>query len=278
MRRFTHRKKKIQLTQNNKSRRKVWLWIGIFFVLILAAAFLTVFKLGLFNIKNIEVEMRGNLDCANDTALKEATLLYGRNLLFIDREHIEKNIKEKFICIQDVSLTKSLLSRVKINVSGREGAAAIFSLKTKEATSSAFLENIATPSAEEAGEILLVDKEGVVFSKSVGDLNMPKIFLYDPNLGLGQRADKETQSSLWILEKLKILGFDGLTTQILENLFLIHPTTLSPKIIFRLDGEVDAQIASLQLILEKAKINAESLEFVDLRFDKPIIRFAPKKK
>ena len=85
------------------------------------------------------------------------------------------------------------------------------------------------------------------------------------------------KTSLQILRAVKKLGFDSLTTQILDNFFLIYPTSLSPKVIFRLDQRIDVQIASLQLILEKAKMYSESLEFIDLRFDKPIVKFAPKK-
>ena len=63
----------------------------------------------------------------------------------------------------------------------------------------------------------------------------------------------------------------------MDNYLIVFPQVDNPKVFFRLDNEIDLQLASLQLILEKAKIDERILEFIDLRFDKPIVRFAPKK-
>ena len=42
---------------------------------------------------------------------------------------------------------------------------------------------------------------------------------------------------------------------------------------FSLEDEIEPQLASLQFILWRAKIESKSLKTVDLRFDKPVIRY-----
>ncbi|MBI4038755.1 hypothetical protein HY384_02235 [Candidatus Daviesbacteria bacterium] len=65
-------------------------------------------------------------------------------------------------------------------------------------------------------------------------------------------------------------------TLLRDDFFLINPYSNNPRIIFRLSNSLDVQLASLQLILGKAKIDGSRLEFIDLRFDKPVLKFTPK--
>jgi len=62
--------------------------------------------------------------------------------------------------------------------------------------------------------------------------------------------------------------------EVLDQDFLV----LSPrKIAFSLKRDILKQLVSLQLILQKAKIDESMIETVDLRFDKPVVKFLPKK-
>ena len=81
-------------------------------------------------------------------------------------------------------------------------------------------------------------------------------------------------TSLTILDKVKIYRLSITEASIFEDVLM---NNTAPKIIFKLRNDIDKQIASLQLILEKAKMETSKLEFIDLRFDKPIVRIAPKK-
>lgn len=271
MRRFTHRKKKRELsTKRNLSRVLI-----ACFVLILALSVLLIFKSGIFNIKTIEVNVINNLGCASLDQLKDASQLLGQNIFWVSNVTTSKNIKNKFVCVKEVGLSKQFPDIVKLDVLGREPKAKLLNLPHM-ATASANLENIATPSAEQPLDIFLVDEE-VIFAKDTNRFLVPKIFLRDFNLSEGRKADYLIKEVLNILEKLKSFGLNIQTTQIINQFLVIFPENLQPKIIFRLGKDINAQIASLQLILKIAKIDSSSVEFIDLRFDKPVVRFAPKK-
>lgn len=268
MRRITHRKKKLNLFGA----------MIVCFVLILSLSIFGSFKLGVFNIKTIEVNVTNNLGCASLDQLKDASQLLGQNIFWVSNVNTAKNIKEKFICVKEVNLSKQFPDIVRLDVLGRQPKAKLLNFKN-EATASASLENIATPSAEQSSDTFLVDEE-VIFAKDTNRFLVPKIYLDDSNLSLGRKVDL-IKEALYILEKLKILGLNIQTTQLIAQYFVIFPEDFQPRIIFSLEKEINAQIASLQLILEKARIDSEVLEFIDLRFDKPVVRanvrFAPKK-
>lgn len=211
----------------------------------------------LFSIKKVEVFVTNRLDCVNQTQLTDSSMLIGKNIFLFDNEELTRKIKEKYICVKNVTLTKNFVDKVEINVSGRKGAAYL----------------MATPSALEATPSFLIDEEGVVFSKGVNNLSIPTIFVNITSFSLGQKLEG-TNEILKILDKIKSYGLDEKISEIEGSSFIIHS---NPKTIFNLAAKVEGQLASLQLILNKAKINAEELEFIDLRFDKPVIRIAPKK-
>lgn len=142
------------------------------------------------------------------------------------------------------------------------------------ATTSAFLEEVATPSAQDASNYFLIDHEGVIFSKALEKLDIPNIFFADKDILVGEKAEGDFENALKVLSKVKEFGVDTQTSQILNSFLIIFSL---PKIIFRLDADINTQIASLQLILKTAKIDQVKLEFIDLRFDKPIVKFAPQK-
>lgn len=230
----------------------------------------------LFTIKEIDTITK-NSPCVNENQLKNSSGLLGQKFFFVNLENTAKNLKNKFICLKNINLFYLFPNKIKMEAIGRQPVA-ILNLLKPEATVSSHLESLATPSAEESSDAYLIDNEGVIFSKEINTLAVPHIFVDDTeNHNIG--------NSLKILEKSKTFGLDVKTATILDNFFIIFSY---PKVIFRLDDKIEAQIASLQLILAEAKINRRTiptevgrdlkeLEFIDLRFDKPIIRIAPKK-
>lgn len=248
--------------------------VAILFVVVLL--FLLVFRMGLFTIKIVKIE-NSKSGCVNENQLKDTADLLGQNYFFINSKKIEENIKKKFFCIKSLQLSKQLPDKVLIQVFLRQPFALLVNLKDKEASLSALLENISTPSAEQVENYYVVDNEGVVFSKNEVDSNIPRIYINDPKISLGEnlRADL-TVGPLKILEKVQTFGTEIGESWIRDDLFVVNRNS-KPKIIFSLNGNVDVQIASLQLILQKAKIDESKLEFIDLRFDKPVVRFVPRK-
>lgn len=225
-------------------------------ILFLGLTLFIILKSNFFNIKQVEVFVTNRLDCANQTQLKDSSELFMKNIFFINSDHVEKKIKEKYICVKNITLTKNFVDKVEINVSGREPAAYL----------------IATPSAQQATSFLM-DDEGVVFSKDVNNLTIPTIFVNITNFSLGQKLE-EAAESLKILDKIKTYGLDKKISAVEDNSLIIHS---NPKVIFSLGTNIDKQLASLQLILDKAKIDDVNIEFIDLRFDKPVVKITPKK-
>lgn len=253
------------MTSSSGRHGQTLIKISLLIFLLGAVSVFVLDRLTLFTIKEIDTVAK-NSPCVNESQLKNSSGLLGQNFFFVNLENIAKNLKSKFICLKNINLFYVFPNKIRIEASGRQPVA-ILNLLNLEATAASFLENLATPSAESSSDAYLIDNEGIIFSKSIGTLTVPHIFIDDmENHNIG--------NSLKILEKSKTFGLDVKTATILDNFFIIFSY---PKVIFRLDDKVEAQIASLQLILAEAKIDLKELEFIDLRFDKPIIRIAPKK-
>jgi len=232
----------------------------VFVVLIILI--LTVYRLNIFTIKKVDIESI-NVSCADQNQLKNSSGLLGQNFFMIDYLKTENILKKKFVCIKSVAVSKILPDKVRLEIQNRQALAVLASLKNEASIS-------ATPSAFDVREYELIDNEGVIFGKASNNLNLPQIFVYN--------SKDNIQSALKILEKLKTLGLEINESSLVDKVFVINASSAVPRISFLLDNNIDIQLASLQLILDKAKIDSGMLEFIDLRFDKPVIKFAPKKK
>lgn len=264
--------------QKRKFQKKKFLkfFIIIPVLLIFCLIIFLIFKSGLFNIKNVEIEAKG-LTCATESDLKNSSNIVGQNFFLLDFSKIETGLKKKFVCIKSLIISKYFPDKIKIQSINREPLMMLSLLREKEASGSSVLDNIATPSARDISDSFLVDNEGVIFAKSTDSLAIPKIFIQNSTFAVGDRLQNDLMDSLNILEKVKKFGIVPKQSWVIGNNFIIYSETPGQKIIFKLGEGIDIQLASLQLILDKAKIDLIELEFIDLRFDKPVVRYAPKK-
>lgn len=257
----------------------------ILFVILLVAILslgLLSLRSNLFIIRSVDVYL-DKIECADETQIRDSSLLYGQNLILLNPSKVINDLKNNFLCIRDIQISRNFpegvfSNQVSIFASGREPKAIILVSKEKEATESG-IENIATPSARihEVISSFLVDDQGILFAKEANLSNIPKIYYYG-DLTLGQTSTQSILDTLRILEKIKLYGLEIQETEVRDDLFLIYPNPGVPRIVFRLEENFDTQLASLQLIFNQAKIDENVLEFIDLRFDKPVVRLAPKKK
>ena len=260
------------MLRNSKPRGKVFLFI---IIILVPAIFFGIFKLNLFTIKKIEVK-NDKANCIDENRLTHEPTILGKNLFLVDAKKIRELLKKNFICIKDINFSKNLLSKLRMEVIGRIPVASLYSIKDWEASASSLIENKATPSASQKEGPYNGDDEGVIFEKGNDLVGFPKVDIIGLDLALGiNLPDDYLKKTFKILEELKHLGINNNQSFVFTNLVI---TSGNPKIIFRLDQDIDIQIASLQLIVQKAKIDSEVLEFIDLRFDKPLIKFAPKKR
>lgn len=264
------------------------------FIFIFLLVFFFFAKSKIFIIKSVEINTT-RIDCVDKNSLIQSANLYGQFLFFVNSLYLENSLKNKYYCIKRISITNSLPNKLKLNVYGREPALIFSVLKNKEATHEAIIANFseksATSSAEATGSAgfnfdvlgpsdkFIVDNEGIVYSTNIEQVNAPNIYLSGLELTLGQKLKEDLiKNSLKILEKVRTFGMEIKNAYLFSQKYLLLSS--SPRIIFSLDSRVDEQIASLQLILQTAKIDkdSKSVEFIDLRFDKPIVRLVPKKK
>lgn len=232
------------------------------------------FNSSLFKIKDI-IFKKGAAACIkDDEQIKNNPDLINQNFFLFDSIALEESLKKKFYCIRKVNFTRKFPKGLELIITGRKPHAKLITL-VSDATASSNLENIATPSSKDFSDPFIVDEEGVVFLKGdVGD-NLPIIFLLETPVKLGEGVSDFLLNALKILDKIKMFGIDSKYNKVIAEEFLITDTV--PKIIFRLTSSIETQLGSLQLILEQAKIDQRMLELIDLRFDKPVVRFAPKK-
>lgn len=197
----------------------------------------------IFSISKIEVRL-DKVNCADNKSLKNEITIAGENILLIDEKKLKNRLKEKFFCVADVKLTKFLPNKLGLDILGRKPAA-IFA---------------ATPS----GELKVVDEEGVVLGEE-NLPNLPRVFIS------GDKLDTvNSKKILRINEQLKDLGWTILNVKIDQgkNLFIAG----THKVYFNLEKDIDYQLASLQLILNQAKIETEKVDYIDLRFENPVIK------
>ncbi len=245
-----------------------------FFILLIISAYLFI-RSDFFVIRNLIIKL-DKIECASESSIKEVAGILGQNFFFLNSLEIKKKFDQKFICIKNINFIKHFPDAIELQISGRIPIALL--INTIEATNSYTLEDfISTSSSSLTVGVssnlasLVVDEEGVIFSDDTGK-NLPRIFFEGEKLEKGKKlSGGGVKKSIQILNKMTQLGTEVNDAKIYsQGLLLISG---KPKIVFSLDGSIDVQLASLQLILDKAKIENEIVEFLDLRFDKPIVKY-----
>lgn len=243
--------------------------ITFFIILfILGILYLVIFS-SFFKIKEI-IFTGEEPNCTTRDEIKKASGVIGENTLFIKVQTKEKRIKDKFICIRAASFYNSIPDRLKIDIKNRKAALTLVPAVPDESIP---IESESSESAKpkQIGQAILVDDEGVIFAIDEGQSNQPSVFVIGLDLSEKVFDQKKVQKTLQILDKLRSLGinFDDPT------IYSEHYLSLGkkPKIVFELREIQDRQLASLQLILDQAKIDTKEVEFIDLRFDKPVVKY-----
>jgi hypothetical protein len=253
-----------------KKRKKNYILV-LFFLFFILFFYYLFFKFNIFNFSKVEIGGE-SAECVSNQQIIDSSKILGQNFFLVQTKSAVENIKSKFICIKNLTFNKSFPNKIKVDVISREPQVLILQLESNKSTTSSVLESIATPSAEQLSEGYLMDDEGVIFAKNLQNLNLPTIFVVNSKLAVGE---KMSENILRVFQSLKLFGINAKSAILNDDSFSINS---NPRVIFNIEEGLDVQLASLQLILEKAKIDSEVLEFIDLRFDKPIVRIAPKKK
>lgn len=263
---------------DRKKKLKVFFKLAIILtvssvILISIFLYITLFT-NLFLVKSIDVKING-INCTDSKDLQTQSQITDKNLFSLNEKEIESKLKRRFLCIDRITFSKKIPDRIELVAFVREPKLLLINVKSKDSTSSADAATFSsTPSATEE---FLSDKEGVVFAKDKGLKVNPRIFYMSNNLTLGSVIEKRfITKSLEIFEGIKSIGIESLEGRLYANGDLvIHGV---PKLIFNLGGDTKLQLVSLQLIIRKATIEEKEMEFIDLRFENPVVRYNLKKK
>lgn len=252
-------------------------YLVIFSVLILSI--LGVLKFNLLAVRQTSIQIK-NAGCVTDGDIKSYIDFTGQNIFLINKESDRAKLVLKYPCIKEVIFIAHFFPpQVNILINGRSPLSKIISipptilpeLKMFDATPSSQAALLDWTYPESSSSVaFIVDSEGVIFTRS--DENLPIIFWPEQDFSVGKRLEgnlfNKTASILSKVDhisKAKLVGFD---LQIWA----------SERVTFSLKNDVLGQLASLQLILQKAKIDERVVETIDLRFDKPVVVYSPKNK
>ena len=277
-----------------KRNEITFLLLGLLLILILVL----LFRSNLMLINQVSVEP-GKTFCTTEEAVKSEAKLEGQQIFLINSSSISERIKKRFICIESVQLERIPLDKVKIKLTERKPAAKVNVILQPN------LENLkiqeASPSSE-SGRLdfsvdesrislqLLVDKLSFIFADN-SDLakeyfkdvsSIPEFFVISQAEKKGEFIrNKSTSAVLEILPKINALQVPVDRVKIDQNKILISG---DPDLVFSTDKDLNRQLASLQLILQKATMNStdplkkreenKPIELIDLRFDKPIVVYS----
>lgn len=252
------------------------------FILVLIAFF--VWKSGILEIRRVDTEIIA-ASCVAEDQIRETAGLLRSNIFLVNEDSIKNKLLDKFVCLREVKLHRKFPGAVKLTVEGRVAIASVVTFKDNRQFQGLDLNGLeATPSSQSAlldwsapqptSQQFLADDKGVLFAQFQGE-DLPKLFLSEQMVKVGQRLDEGLFKKISIVfTEAEKFGIGVLEAVVSDQDFLI----LQPqKIAFSLKKDISKQLISLQLILQKAKIDESMIETFDLRFDKPVVKFLPKK-
>lgn len=247
------------------------------FVLVIAGIIAFYFisqQFGFMRIKKVEVK-QGGAECVSGKELTEDLNISGRNIFEFSVD--EKKTLDKYPCIKSIEIKKKLPNRIVMVINGRKPFMRVarygLAVDFKESTPSSqtALIDWSEPVSSTAS-YFLADDEGVVFA-TTGSTSLA-IFFFPEEMRFGKKVTGELfQKIVEVLRGLNNIGERVSFGKITGNSLLIQGDIRAA---FGLSSRIDRQVASLQLILGKAKIDGRLIESLDLRFDKPVVIYKGK--
>lgn len=237
---------------------------------------------GVFKVKEVEVVF-DSYACGNEEEVENGLKLYDQVIYLLNQERMNTRVKNEFPCVKEVRLNKYLPNKVAVLIIGRvpiasivkgEGLGGMIDLAQVEATaaSSAATVDFSIPTA--VSDKFFMDQRGVLFYSTTGDVNIPVVYT-DQDVGIRQNLGSEVGNGIW--EVLNLLAKMELVPKLIKisnGEVLLIVTRDDEKIILNLKSDLLKQLASLQLIWQKNKIDAKRIDSIDLRFSKPVVVYS----
>jgi len=220
---------------------KIFLFLGL--ILLLASPFFVLPRV----VKIGRIDCQSQFGPCSRTLKEKIESLSQEKKTFLETKKELTAVLGEEIIVDDFSLQFKLPDKLKINVLERKPRFAV---------------------QNQTGAIALIDGEG--YSIAVEDSTaLPRLIIADALPNVGERVTEKTLFALELLEDLFSLyqvetGRMGADSLVIE-------LSGGPRVIFPLEGNRQALIGSLRIIL--AKLNSESgVSTIDLRFRNPVIK------
>lgn len=212
-------------------------------LIILAIFALLIFGLNFFKIKNIVVSPQ---NCLAIEDIKAG----GKLLFLLQAKKLEQELKQRFVCIWQVKVSKNYPSTLKVEVT------------------------IKSPSLKIADTDLAIMAQGLVIEDNFAD-DLPQLYLPGGTTVFPDTtvADEKILFAAQTVNLLTKTDFLPQTVRILENGDVAVYDKDATIVIFSTQKKKEEQVDSLQQVLAAAKIDGAKIAKIDLRFDKPVITF-----
>ncbi len=191
--------------------------------------------------------------CQADLWFKVNGLVLGKNLVLLSPLETEQLIKDELPGINQVKIEKKLPDKLIVHLTKRKPIAVV----------------------EADNDYYQVDYQGIILDKLDQPTNLPLIASGEFSVTADnyQLESPLILSSLDFLYQLLTKDIEARRVEITSSRELTVTLKIGPKILISLDKDLKKQVDSLQLILERAKIEGKQIELIDLRFDKPVITY-----
>ena len=183
-----------------------------------------------------------------DGARKPSGCFLGQRIFLLKQQAIASEIRQKFLPVGGVSVKRKYPQTVLVQISERKPIAKVSQLSGRE---------------------FLVDEEGVIFSEVTPETkDLKKVSLeLGLELTLGQTLGEDIAFLTLLddpqIKSIKYIGQEGIEVQAEEDLIIL----------FSRQKNLEAQARSLQMIVQKYKIEGKDLKQVDLRYEQSVVRY-----
>lgn len=232
-----------------------------------------------------------NVTCITKNQISNLSGLLNKSYLVINEEESKKHILDKYFCVADLNYKKIFPDKITIDAKARESILVLNAIVPKVASPSVEIDTLAleaTPTVKikelnfEADDAsisarFLVDNGGFVYEKIDYPIEgKPNVYIEASDINVGKKFEGDIVIKIiQVLQSVNSLALNPKTIKVVDDYILVDGDT---KLVLSLNKDLRSQLASLQLILQKAKINSNVAERIDLRFSKPVVVYFPRAK
>lgn len=191
--------------------------------------------------------------CQAELWFRVNRLVLGKNIILLSPPEVEQLIKSELPGIDQVETEKRLPNKLIVCLTKRKPIAVV----------------------EANSDYYEVDYQGIILTKLEQPTNLPLIASGEISvMATNHRLESPViLSSLDLLYQLLVSNIETRRLEITNSRELAVFLKTGPKVLISLDKNIKEQVESLQLILERAKIEGKQIQLIDLRFDKPVINY-----